>query len=412
MHPFEQEKGSEGMRVMRVAAYLSLLNDALRVLPSEEIAVEGEVSDFRIAQSKWVSFDLKDEEAEAVLKCFMTVWQLAVPVEDGLRVRVHGCPKVYERFGTLKFNVTRIELVGEGALRRAYELLKRRLEKEGFFDASRKRPLPRFPERIGLITSRDAAAYGDFLRILNDRWGGLEVDFTHVHVQGREAVPEILGAFAHFNALSAPERPDALVLIRGGGGLEDLHAFNDERVARAVFQSKIPVVCGVGHERDESLCDFVADVRASTPSNAAERLVPRRDDVGFEVGMLCRHMEERLSEEVDRRRRLIERTAAMMAFVLDRQKRRLETLSQWFSARTETWVPRLRERLDAHERVLKNVDPKRILSRGYGIVTARGRLVRDASALEGGQEVAVQLGQGTFDAEVLRINGKGRQKLI
>src|SRR3989338_9142975 len=243
--------------IVRVADYLDLLNHALfEHIPSADLLIEGEVSDFRVTQQKWVSFDLKDEEAEAVLKCFMTVWQMGVPIENGMRVRVNGFPKVYERFGTLKLNVQRVEPVGEGALKRAYELLKKKLEEEGVFDLSRKRGLPRFPERVGLITSRDAAAFGDFLRIMNNRWGGVEIDFVPVHVQGRQAVPEILQAFLFFNGLPESERPEVLVLTRGGGGLEDLHAFNDEQVVREVFLSKIPVVVGVGHERDESLCDF------------------------------------------------------------------------------------------------------------------------------------------------------------
>ncbi|OGL94370.1 exodeoxyribonuclease VII large subunit, partial [Candidatus Uhrbacteria bacterium RIFCSPLOWO2_12_FULL_47_9] len=240
--------------VLHVADYLALLNEVLHDrVPSNEILIEGEVSDYRVAQQKWVSFDLKDEKAEAVLKCFATVWQIGTPIEDGMRVHVKGFPKMYERFGTLKLNVQSIEPIGEGALKRAYDLLKKKLEVEGLFDVSRKRTLPRFPKKIGLITSRDAAAYGDFLRIVNNRWGGIEIDHAHVHVQGREAVPEILGAFRHFNALPLEERPDAIVLTRGGGGLEDLHAFNDEQVARAVYQSIIPVVVAVGHERDESL---------------------------------------------------------------------------------------------------------------------------------------------------------------
>src|SRR3989344_5195589 len=257
--------------VISVAQYLDLVNDRLREVPSD-VGVEGEVSDLRVSHGKWVGFDLKDAQGGGVLKCFMTVWQLSVPLEDGMRVRVTGGAKVSDRFGKFQLDVRTVELVGEGALKRAYLALKRKMQDEGLFDGARKRPIPRFPERIGLITSREAAAYGDFLRVLGNRWGGVEVDFVPVHVQGGNAVPDILAAFEHFHHLGESERPDVLVLTRGGGGLEDLHAFNDESVARAVFSSRVPVVVGVGHERDESLCDFVADVRASTPSNAAERV--------------------------------------------------------------------------------------------------------------------------------------------
>ena len=182
-----------------VSHYLHLINDTLQEFSSGGFLIEGEISDFRIAQNKWISFDLKDEKEQAVLKCFMTVWQLQCPLEDGMKVQVIGYPKVYERFGTLKLNVEQVQLVGEGALRRAYELLKKKLAQEGLFDATRKRSLPRFISRIGLITSPDAAAYGDFIRVLMNRWGGITIVHAPVHVQGREAVSEILGAFRYFN---------------------------------------------------------------------------------------------------------------------------------------------------------------------------------------------------------------------
>lgn len=376
-------------RTVSVSEFLTLVNETLRLIPSQEFVVEGEVSDFRVAQEKWVSFDLKDEEGEAVLKCFMTAWQLQTPIENGMRVQVLGYPKVYERFGQFKMNVQEVTPVGEGALQRAYVLLKKKLEGEGLFDVARKRVLPRFPKKIGLITSRDAAAYGDFLRILNNRWSGVTVMHAQVHVQGREAIPEILAAFSFFSTLSPSDQPDVLVLTRGGGGLEDLHAFNDEQVARAVFASKIPVVCAVGHERDESLCDFVADVRASTPSNAAERVVPNRQDVLYEMETMLRHM----------------------GFVLTGQKERFVFLERRFSEASRDWLPNLRERLEGSIRVLRQLDPTRVLSRGYSIVRLGGRVIREASLLEIGSPIHVQLAAGSFDADVTRVNGKGQQKI-
>ncbi|MCR4314672.1 MAG: exodeoxyribonuclease VII large subunit [Candidatus Uhrbacteria bacterium] len=399
-------------QALSVGEYLKLVNDTLRLIPSDQVVVEGEVSDYRVAQGKWVSFDLKDETAQAVLKCFMTTWQLKTPIEDGMRVQVKGNPKVYERFGTFKLNVETLEPVGEGALRRAYELLKRKLELEGLFDGSRKRELPRFPQRIGLITSRDAAAYGDFLRILNNRWGGVRIEFAHVHVQGREAVWEMVGAFGYFNGLEEGNRPDVLVLTRGGGGLEDLHAFNDEQVARAIYASKIPVVVAVGHERDESLADFVADVRASTPSNAAERVVPSRADISYEIDSLTRHIEGCLSDSIQDRSFLLERATNLIGFILERQKQHLSGLTQGILLRTSTWLPHVREGLEGFERVLRQVDPKRVLARGYSLVTSHGVLVRDVSTLEVGGDITVQFAAGYADARILCVKGKGQQKLV
>ncbi|PJA45454.1 exodeoxyribonuclease VII large subunit [Candidatus Uhrbacteria bacterium CG_4_9_14_3_um_filter_50_9] len=398
--------------VYSVSGYLDLVNDTLQMIPSSEVVIEGEVSDFRIAQQKWISFDLKDEKEQAVLKCFMTVWQLKVEVADGMRVQVKGQPKIYERFGTFKMNVQELSPVGEGALRQAYELLKKKLQGEGLFDASRKRSLERFPERIGLITSRDAAAFGDFVRILNNRWGGLVVHHAHVHVQGRQAVQEITGAFGYFNTLPEEERPDVLVLTRGGGGLEDLHAFNDESVARAIYASQIPVVVGVGHERDESLADFVADVRASTPSNAAERVVPSRTDVLYELQTMTRHMEERLQDRVNGYGQVIEKVTHLVSFVLERQKERFRSGYERLLVSSHDWLPQIRTDLENLGRVLRQVDPQRVLARGYSIVTTGGVVVKDAGSLDVGQEITVQFAAGSAEAEIKRKNGHGQQKLV
>lgn len=399
--------------VLSVSQYLQIVNAVLREhVPSQEIVVEGELGGYTVKDGKWIIFDLKDEnDAKTKVACFGTTFKIVGTFESGMRVRVFGYPTV-KGWSTFQIDVQRMEPVGEGALKKAYDALKKKLEGEGLFDLGRKRSLPRFPQRIGLITSRDAAAYGDFLRILNNRWGGVEVDFAHVRVQGNEAVPEILAAFAAFNAMPVDDRPDVLVLTRGGGSLEDLHAFNDEAVARAVYSSKIPVVVGVGHERDESLCDFVADVRASTPSNAAERIVPNRTDVEYELAMMTRRMEERLTETIARRQLSVDRATRTVGLVLDRERQRFLSRADRLTVAFGTWKTTLRERLSTYERVLKQVDPKRVLARGYSIVTVNGKVVSNASTLEVGAEIAVQLAQGTADAQVLRTNGKGKQRLI
>lgn len=389
------------MHILQVHEFLDFVNDTLREnFGSGDFMVEGEISDYRVSQGKWISFDLKDEEADAVLKCFATTWQLKTPLESGMRVQVLGYPKIYERFGTFKMNVSGVQLVGEGALARAYELLKKKLEDEGLFDPARKRVLPRFPNRIGLITSRDAAAFGDFVRILNNRWGGIKVDHAHVHVQGREAVVDILGAFAYFNGLSKSDRPDVLVLTRGGGGLEDLHAFNDEEVARAVFKSKIPVVCAVGHERDESLCDFVADVRASTPSNAAERIVPNRTEVQYEIEMMSSRMSEFMLGKIGSQQTMVDNSIRTLMHFFDRQSGELNNLVSNLLVRSQSWVARIKEQIESRTRLIKNLDPKRILERGYGIVTSGGKVVKTAGQLDVGTSINVQLSKGSVDADV------------
>jgi exodeoxyribonuclease VII large subunit len=250
------------------------------------------------------------------------------------------------------------------------------------------------------------------LRIVNNRWGGIEIEHAHVHVQGREAVSEILSALSAFSALSAADRPDAIVLTRGGGGLEDLHAFNDEQVARAVYQSLIPVVVAVGHERDESLADYVADVRASTPSNAAERVVPSRADVRYELDMMLTHNEQRLQFVMDEYRTASEKIATRVGHILARERERLVAMRLRLNDRVEGWLPTLRDSIESSARMLRQVDPTRILARGYAIVRVGGTVVQDASSLAIGTEIGIQLGTGNIDAEVLRVNGKGKQKLV
>ncbi len=403
----------EDSHVLSVSQYLQIVNTVLREhVPSQEIVVEGELTGYQLKDGKWHIFSLKDEkEANTKVACFATIYKVSGTFVDGMRVQVAGFPCV-KNWSNFQIDVHQMEPVGEGALKKAYEALKKKLEAEGLFDAGRKRALPRFPSRVGLITSRDAAAYGDFLRILNNRWSGVDVLFHHVHVQGKESVPEILQALSAFQALPPHEVPDVIVLTRGGGSLEDLHAFNDEQIARAVFGSRIPVVCGVGHERDESLAEYAADVRASTPSNAAERIVPDRRDVLFEIDMSRQQIETRFTDGLERRQNIVDRATRIVGSLVDRHRQRAQSTESRFVRSVDTWLPRLRDRLTSQEKILRQLDPKRVLGRGYAIVNLGGRVLKNPSDLVVGSEVGVQLAGGSFDAEVLRTNGSGKQRLI
>lgn len=393
-------------RVLSVGQFIRAVNVAFEeALFPYGAEIVGEVAEFRVSQSKWIWFKLKDEKEEGVVDCFSTVWQLKTPLEDGMKVRVHGAPEIFRKSGKFTVKVDRAEPLGAGALKRAYELLKKKLEAEGLFAAGRKRPLPRFPERVGLIASTESAAYSDFLRILGDRWGGVKVAVAHVQVQGRDAVDDIVGAFSYFNA--HPELAEVIVLTRGGGSLEDLHAFNSEEVARAVFASRLPVIVGVGHERDESLADFVADVRASTPSNAAERLVPDRRDVARELAAMAAFMEGALKEELSRRKhRLMELETGLQEHVRaarDEFEAVFSDLLRQFGA-FEGRVQRVSATLEGQERLLRSLDPRGVLKRGYAIVRdAAGRLLRDAGSVDRGAAITVQLAKGTLEAEVTAV---------
>lgn len=408
---FDYARDEEAMKqapgkpvALSVGAAVELINDQLFRIAGSHLVVEGEVAEFRVSDGKWVWFVLKDLKDGVVLRCFLTIYQLNVDVKDGDRIVVHATPKVYPRSGQLTLNVNTIEAAGEGGLKAALVRLQKQLQSEGFFDVSRKRPLPEIPSRIGLITSREAAAYSDFVRILNNRWGDIDVDLAHVSVQGERAVREICAALSHFNALADDDRPDVLVLTRGGGSLEDLMAFNAEAVVRAVFSSRIPIVVAVGHERDETLAEYAADVRASTPSNAAERLVPERETMRHHVETHADRLRMRADEKLSERGHQIERSVARMQSVMSRVRLSLARTVQ----SVEHGGATIRARMEAHRRqiealvrLLRELDPTRVLQRGYAMVKKDGKIVRSAAALDKGDRIAVHLAEGRVDAAVL-----------
>lgn len=258
---------------LAVGEFVALLNQTLEfAYPS--VVVVGELANFKIWRDRLVFFDLKDDEA--VINCWAYITQLPGPLEDGMMLKVRGQPRYHPARG-FRFNTQFIQPAGEGSIRRAAQLLQAKLAREGLFDESRKRLLPYPPDRIGLITARQSAAYADFTKIINARWQGLTVELIDVQVQGEAAPAMIVAAIEQFNASARP--PEILVLVRGGGSAEDLAAFSTEAVTRAVAASRVPVLAAIGHESDLSLAELAADRRASTPSNAAELLVPDRQQI-------------------------------------------------------------------------------------------------------------------------------------
>src|SRR5499425_1338370 len=254
-----------------------------------DIFVQGEISNCREAQSGHIYFTLKDDRAQ--VRCvFFKQQQRGIKFrpEDGLQVTVRGTISVYEQRGEYQIYVEKIEPVGLGALQLAFDQLKKRLEAEGLFDAARKKPLPLLPSRIGLITSPSGAAVRDVVRILTRRFPNVHLTVFPVRVQGEGAAQEVVKALKFFNA---KKFVDVLMLVRGGGSLEDLWAFNEEIVARAIFDSQIPIISGIGHETDFTIADFVADVRASTPSAAAELVLQTRREFDKHVADLRESLE-------------------------------------------------------------------------------------------------------------------------
>jgi exodeoxyribonuclease VII large subunit len=407
-----------GAQIISVSEFLGIINETL-AFAYPQVIIEGEVSSFKVNQGKFIFFDLK--EGDSVLNCFMMVHALKLPVEDGMKVRVTGSPKVMPKSSRFSLTVKSLELAGEGELRRAMELLKQKLQAEGLFAPERKRPLPAFPQRIGLITSQQSAAYSDFMKILSNRWGGLDIQLADVTVQGATAPDQIVEALEYFN--TTPQPVDVVVLIRGGGSLEDLSAFSTEPVARAVAASRTPIIVGVGHEIDVSLADYAADVRAATPSNAAQLIVPDRTEVAAQVGHLHHRTVSALERTLHRRSTLIDAHAARLERYLRLPRERAGELAArlWrgferlAASRTaaHTQVAHLQHRLLAGQhnlaqgrttqlhaltRQLQAFNPEATLSRGYAIArNAHGHILRDPATVTSGAAVTVQLAKGSLD---------------
>ncbi|PIT98468.1 MAG: exodeoxyribonuclease VII large subunit [Candidatus Andersenbacteria bacterium CG10_big_fil_rev_8_21_14_0_10_54_11] len=357
---------------LTVTQFVRLIDEALVAFDGAD--VEGEVAEYRVIHGKWVTFTLKDERS--AVGCFMPVWQLKVQLEDGMTVRAVGRPRLRDK-GFFSFVLEAVTPLGEGSLKRAFELLKKQLADEGLFAADRKRPLPRFPQHVALITSRDAAAYADFLKVLQHRQGGLTVSFLHTQVQGEDAPRQLLAALEAAN--TQLQEVDAIVLIRGGGSLEDLQAFNDEQVVRAVASSRMPIVVGVGHERDVCLAELAADVRASTPSNAAELLVRSREELALEI----RHMRTQLVYRVRDRLTAGRATSKRLVDILRGQVRGLQ------------------QGLAQLVRILRSLSPEQTLRRGYSITRkADGSILTRAADAAEGDEITTRLANGSLRSTV------------
>jgi exodeoxyribonuclease VII large subunit len=414
-----------------------------------DIWVEGEVSNSHEAQSGHLYFTLKDAKSQVRCVCFRQHLRLLkFRPEDGLHITVRGSIGVYEPRGEYQVYVDYIEPVGIGALQLAFEQLKKRLADEGLFEPERKKPLPVLPRRIGLITSPRGAAVRDVVRILRRRFPNVHLILYPVRVQGEGAAQEIVKALKHFNAT---RMTDVLILARGGGSLEDLWAFNEEIVARAIAASEIPVITGVGHETDFTIADFVADVRASTPSAAAELVVQTRQEFDRHIaellGKMAHEIRYLLSEERHRLRDLMShpgwrrledhlrryrqqadefttRLGTALTARLEKlhrgftvaqtriaafdlrariaaQRVRIEQRANDLSVRIERFLVAKRKRLERVAVQLEERSPLRVLERGYAIVyDAAGNVLRTVEQVAAGDEIAVQLARGRLAAVV------------
>lgn len=367
--------------------------------------VEGEISNFACPASGHWYFTLKDRDAQ--IRCAMfraRNSQVGFRPRDGQQMLVRGRVSLYEPRGDYQLIAEGMEDAGEGALRREFEKLKARLQSEGLFDAALKRPLPAMPHRIAVVTSPSGAAVRDVLHILARRFPPAEVLVFPTPVQGAAATPSIVAAL---DAASAHGGCDVIILARGGGSIEDLWCFNDERVARAIRRSAIPVVTGIGHEIDFTIADFAADVRAPTPSGAAELVVPDRGTLlaavrGF-AGRLQQAVQRQLRHALQRHEQLVARLQrAHPGSRLQQQVQRLDDLDLRLRRAWDAQRTRMQQRLQLAQRHLDAISPLATLQRGYAIVTGPGgEVLQEESQVKPGDLIEARVAKGRIHARVV-----------
>ena len=340
---------SDQLLQFSVSDFVAITNQTLE-FAYPTVSVVGEVAEFRVSQGKWVSFKLKDDAA--LVNCFMTTFALRQPIENGMKLLVVAAPRLNQK-GFFNLNVRTLRPVGEGSIKKGFELVKAKLEAEGLFSDDRKRALPRVPASVGVITSTESAAYADFCKIINERWGGLAVQVAHTQVQGEPAADQIIRAIEYFNGLEV--LPEVLIVIRGGGSAEDLMTFNDEKLARALSGSRIPTLVGVGHEIDHTLADMVADRRAATPTDAAKILVPDKQEI---IRAVQAH---------------IQGAGYHMTQAIDAHLARIREQLTAAVARMDERVAFTQERLLMLRQAVIRLHPDRVLEMGYAIVRGETR---------------------------------------
>ena len=355
---------------------VALLNQTLDYA-YPRVTVVGELANFRISRNKWVYFDLKDDQAS--VKFFGTIYSLPGPLEEGMKLAVSCRPHIHELYG-FSMQVSSIQPVGEGTIKKAAELLLAKLQAEGLFEPERKRMVPYPPQTIGLITSVQSAAYADFIKVLGARYGGIHITVYDAQVQGEQAVVDIVEGLTYFNKQA--QLADVLVVTRGGGSADDLAAFSNEHVVRAVAASRIPTVVAIGHEVDLSLAELAADMRASTPSNAAELLVPSRQDALSQLQNKHLWLKNGLLSQ------------------LDGAKNWLTSRQEHLESYIQFELKKYQESLFTSARLLEVYNPQAALKRGYALVKSEGKLIKSVAGVAHNQQILVQLADGSFTARV------------
>lgn len=312
------------------------------------ITISGEVANFKINQNKFVFFDIKD--SNSTVNCFMMLFAMKMPIQDGMQIIAKVEPKITD-WGKFSLTVKEIKPIGEGNIKKSLDIIKDKLAKEGIFDQSRKRIIPRSSNNIAVISSTEAAGYADFIKIINERWGGIKIRVAHTQVQGESASKQIINAVNYFNQVQ--DLPDLIVIIRGGGSANDLMAFNDELLARIIAGSRVPVITGIGHEIDCTLSDLAADFAGSTPSNVAQIITRDRQDEIIYLNNYINNFSKKIVHILDEKKNEINIT--------------INNIHSYIMHNIDNELHNLNSKI----RLLDNLNPQKVLSQGYALVRGR-----------------------------------------
>ena len=391
------------LSVAQINEYIRSKMDADVLL--NQVAVKGEISNYKLYPSGHHYFTLKDESS--ALKCVMfkgNALRLRFRPENGMKIIAMGKISVFPRDGAYQLYCTAMAMDGVGDLYAAFEQLKKKLAAQGLFDPAHKKPLPKYPGTIGIITSSAGAAIHDMLRILRKRYPLSQVKLLPVRVQGVEAPGEIAAAIRYANYY---QLADLLIVGRGGGSMEDLWAFNDEQVAHAIYESKIPVISAVGHEPDVTISDYVADLRAATPSNAAELAVPDRDALVQSLDAMSNAMATALNRQLKAAKQHLDVLSKSPALrsptgYLEQKEKSLELFKNRMIAAENQIINRNNQRYIALTAKLDAMSPLKVLTRGYAMTQAAdGTVVRSVKQVEAGERITVSLSDGKLSATVM-----------
>lgn len=401
------ENDSKFLTVAQLNEYVKMLMDSNPIL--KNVWIKGEISNFKNHYSTGhFYFSLKDDSALVRAVMFRSCAQnVRFALRDGMKVLVHGKVSAFVRDGQYQIYVDEIAPDGVGSLYLAFEQLKRKLAEQGLFDEARKKRLPRYPERIGIVTSPTGAAIQDMLNILGRRFPCAEIRLYPAQVQGPEAAPQLMRGVEYFNETDSA---DVIIIGRGGGSAEDLWAFNDERLAYCVAASKIPVISAVGHESDFTICDFVADMRAPTPSAAAELAVPDKEDLQKHLAGTSAKLASVLSQRIQGYQSNLKylRESGVLSGaspLLNEKRMTLLYLAKQLDGDAANAIRNSQNRLSSVAARLDALSPLSVLARGYSVATnAEGNAVRGVSDVKQGDEIYVRVKDGNINASVISIS--------